>query len=109
MKTQPILERMIFLKPIRGSQLTPNNVQEECIRVPKVYDWVFDAITTDNGIELPREYAARVEEEVEAGRTPLEVTCEVPDVGGFFPLDSPDTVGTHYVRCLLELKEGKFQ
>ena len=37
------------------------------------------------------EYAARVEEEVAAGRTPLEVTCEVPDVGGFFPLDSPDT------------------
>ena len=61
MKTQPILERMIFLKPIRGSQLTPNNVQEECIRVPKVYDWVFDAITTDNGIDLPAECAAFVE------------------------------------------------
>lgn len=81
------------MKPIRGSRLTPNNVQEECIRVTKVYDWVFDAITTDKGIELPREYAERVEEEVAAGRTPLEVTCEVPDVGGFFPLDSPDTDG----------------
>ena len=81
------------MKPIRGSRLTPNDVQEECIRVTKVYDWVFDAITTDKGIELPREYAERVEEEVAAGRTPLEVTCEVPDVGGFFPLDSPDTDG----------------
>ena len=81
------------MKPIRGSRLTPNDVQEECIRVTKVYDWVFDAITTDKGIELPREYAERVEEEVAAGRTPLEVTCEVPDVGGFFPLDSPDTCG----------------
>ena len=42
------------MKPIRGSQLTPNNVQEECIRVPKVYDWVFDAITTDRGIDITR-------------------------------------------------------
>ena len=78
------------MKPIRGSQMTPNNVQEECIRVPKVYDWVFDAITTDDGIVLPPECAAAVEAEVLAGRTPLDVTCEVPDVGGFFPLN-PDT------------------
>ena len=60
------------MKPIRASRLTPNDVQEECIRVSKVYDWVFDAITTDKGIELPREYAERVEEEVAAGRTPLK-------------------------------------
>lgn len=84
---------MIFVKPIRGSQLTPNNVQEECIRVPKVYDWVFDAITTDTGIVLPDECAAAVDLAVAEGRTPLDVTCEVPDVGGFFPLDPPDTDG----------------
>ena len=81
---------MIFVKPIRGSQLTPNNVQEECIRVPKVYDWVFDAITTDDGIDLPADCAAFVETGV--AETPLDVTCEVPDVGGFFPLN-PDTDG----------------
>jgi hypothetical protein len=81
------------LKPIRGSQLTPNNVQEECIRVSKVYDWVFDAISTDTGITLPPECAAAVALAVEEGRTPLDVTCEVPDVGGFFPLDPPDTGG----------------
>ena len=80
---------MIFVKPIRGSQLTPNNVQEECIRVPKVYDWVFDAITTDNGIDLPADCAAFVE----TGVAPFDVTCEVPDVGGFFPLDPQDTDG----------------
>ncbi|MFZ0443124.1 MAG: hypothetical protein WAM95_00420 [Bacillus sp. (in: firmicutes)] len=73
------------MKPIRGSKLTPNNVQEECIRVPKVYDWVFDAITTDDGIDLPADCAAFVE----TGVAPFDVTCEVPDVGGFFPLD-PD-------------------
>ncbi|OHX46757.1 hypothetical protein IIE26_06565 [Cytobacillus oceanisediminis] len=81
------------MKPIRGSQLTPNNVQEECIRVSKVYDWVFDAISTDTGITLPDDCAAAVAAAVAAGRTPLDVTCEVPDVGGFFPLDPPDTDG----------------
>ncbi|MGA5688818.1 hypothetical protein [Cytobacillus pseudoceanisediminis] len=84
---------MICLKPIRGSQLTPNNVQEECIRVSKVYDWVFDAIYTDAGITLPPDCAAAVADAVEDGRTPLDVTCEVPDVGGFFPLTPPDTDG----------------
>ena len=95
------------MKPIRGSRLTPNNLQEECIRVPKVYDWVFDAITTDKGIELPREYVARVEEEVAAGRTPLEVTVEVPDIGGFFPLDSPNTDGDAFctVSSRIERRE----
>jgi hypothetical protein len=94
------------MKP-RESHFPSHHLQEECIRVPKVYDWVFDAITTDNGIELPPEYAARVEEEVEAGRTPLEVTCEVPDVGGFFPLDSPNTCGDAYctVSSRIERRE----
>ncbi|MGY6210921.1 BMQ_0737 family morphogenetic spore coat protein [Cytobacillus firmus] len=81
------------MKPIRGSQLTPNNVQEECIRVSKVYDWVFDAISTDTGITLPDDCAAAVAAAVAEGRTPLDVTCEVPDVGGFFPLTPPDTGG----------------
>lgn len=81
------------MKPIRGSQLTPNNVQEECIRVQKVYDWVFDAITTDTGIVLPADCATAVALAVAEGRTPLDVTCEVPEVGGFFPLDPPDTDG----------------
>ncbi len=73
--------------------MTPNNVQEECIRVSKVYDWVFDAISTDTGITLPDDCAAAVAAAVAEGRTPLDVTCEVPDVGGFFPLTPPDTGG----------------
>ena len=73
--------------------MTPNNVQEECIRVSKVYDWVFDAISTDTGITLPDDCAAAVAAAVADGRTPLDVTCEVPDVGGFFPLTPPDTGG----------------
>ncbi|KAF0822338.1 3-deoxy-manno-octulosonate cytidylyltransferase [Cytobacillus firmus] len=73
--------------------MTPNNVQEECIRVSKVYDWVFDAISTDTGITLPDDCAAAVAAAVAEGRTPLDVTCDVPDVGGFFPLTPPDTGG----------------
>ncbi|MGD6854428.1 hypothetical protein [Bacillus infantis] len=81
------------MKPHKRPQLTPNNVQEECIRVSKVYDWVFDAITTDTGITLPPDCEAAVALAVAEGRTPLDVTCSVPDVGGFFPLDPPDTDG----------------
>ncbi|MDQ0214464.1 hypothetical protein J2S13_000860 [Oikeobacillus pervagus] len=86
------------MKQISGSQLTPNNLTEECIRVPKVYDWVFDAITTDTGIVLPDDCAAAVALAVSEGRTPLDVTCEVPEVSGFFPLDPlPDPNGN--VSC----------
>ncbi|MCQ6274860.1 hypothetical protein JMM81_07760 [Bacillus sp. V3B] len=78
------------MKQIRGSQLTPNNLQEECIRVPKVYDWVFDAITTDTGINLPEECKEAVAAAVAAKKTPLDVTCELPESPGFFPLNPPD-------------------
>lgn len=88
---------MISLKQFRGSQLTPNNLQEECIRVPKVYDWVFDTIYTDTGIDLPPACEAAVAEAVAEGRTPLNVTCELPELPGFFPLTPPDTDGN--VMC----------
>jgi hypothetical protein len=95
-----MLERMIILKPIRGSQLTPNNLQEECIRVPKVYDWVFDATYTNSNITLPAECAAAVNLAVSEGRAPLDVVCEVPEVGGFFPIDgTPDSTGN--VSCTI--------
>lgn len=85
-----MLERMIYVKPIRGSQLTPNNVQEECIRVRKVYDWVFDATTTDTEITLSPECADFVADAVAAGRTIVDVVCSLPPVPGFFPLDPPE-------------------
>jgi hypothetical protein len=81
-------------------------VQEECIRVPKVYDWVFDAITTDTGIVLPADCAAAVADAVADGRTPLDVTCEAPDVGGFFPLDpTPDPNATCTVSSRIERRQ----
>ncbi|MFT4142714.1 MAG: hypothetical protein QM671_27785 [Bacillus sp. (in: firmicutes)] len=81
------------MKPIKGSQLTPNNVQEQCVRVQKVYDWVFDAISTDSGIVLPPDCAEAIDLAVRENRVPLDVTCELPELGGFFPLDPPDTNG----------------
>lgn len=83
----------MVLKPIKGSQLTPNNVQEQCVRVQKVYDWVFDAISTDSDIVLPPACAEAIDLAVHENRVPLDVTCELPELGGFFPLDSPDTNG----------------
>jgi hypothetical protein len=88
------------MKQIRGSQLNPNNVSLECIRVPKVYDWVFDAISTDDSVNVPADCATAIAAAVADGRTPLNVTCEVPPVGGFFPLDpTPDPSGN--VSCVV--------
>ena len=81
-------------------------MQEECIRVPKVYDWVFDAFSTDRGVVLPDECAAAVAEAVADERTPLDVVCAVPDVGGFFPLDpDPDPDATCSVSPRIERRE----
>ncbi|UII57489.1 hypothetical protein LS684_08660 [Cytobacillus spongiae] len=88
------------MKQIRGSQLNPNNVSLECIRVPKVYDWVFDAISTDDSVNVPADCAANIAAAVADGRTPLNVTCEAPPVGGFFPLNPiPDPSGN--VSCVV--------
>ncbi|TYR76066.1 hypothetical protein FZC79_07895 [Rossellomorea vietnamensis] len=88
------------MKQIRGSQLNPNNVQLECIRVPKVYDWVFDALSPDTNVTVPPECAVAIAAAVAEGRTPLTVECEAPTVGGFFPLDhTPDPTGN--VSCVV--------
>ncbi|WP_243292928.1 hypothetical protein [Bacillus sp. FJAT-47783] len=71
-------------KPIKGSQilppLNPNNLMEECIRVPKVYDWVFDTNSDTNKVPLPGDptdpesCAGKVRAALEAGND-IRIEC----------------------------------
>ncbi|UII57493.1 hypothetical protein LS684_08680 [Cytobacillus spongiae] len=72
-------------------QLNQNNVQLECIRVNKVYDWVFDAVSNDTNITVPADCTTSIALAIQEGRIPLNVKCELPEVTGFFPLTSSVT------------------
>jgi hypothetical protein len=76
-------------KPIRGSQtptpsaspipLDPNDLAPECIRVDKVYDWVFFANKYENKNFIPDEDCrAAVSAALAAGQR-VEVRCTPPD------------------------------
>ncbi|WLR46542.1 hypothetical protein LC065_13290 [Halobacillus litoralis] len=97
-------------KPIKGSQLTPNNVQEECVRVQKVYDWVVDAVSRDDRITVPEECQAAIDLAVEEGRIPLDVTCEAPEVPPLFPLipkPQPDPSGDAFCVISANIERPK--
>lgn len=64
-----------------------NSLQDECIRVPKVYDWVTDTLTVTKNVEFSREQLRKIEEAMEdPGRRPLRIVCETPDVPPLFSL-----------------------
>ena len=75
------------VKPIMGRQLptptptaTPpisNNLQEECIRVNKVYDWVVLANSYRNKIALPDDCQALVDAAIRAGQD-ITLSCVEP-------------------------------
>ncbi|MGZ0052644.1 BMQ_0737 family morphogenetic spore coat protein [Brevibacillus gelatini] len=75
------------VKPIMGRQLptptptatppTPNNLQEECIRVQKVYDWVVLANSYRNKIALPDDCRALVDAAIRAGQD-ITISCVEP-------------------------------
>ena len=62
--------------------------QHNPYRARRVYDWVFDAITIDTRINLPPAFRETVALAVTEERTLLDAICKVPEVPGFFPLDS---------------------
>ncbi|HEX6923052.1 MAG TPA: hypothetical protein VF149_04445 [Bacillales bacterium] len=71
-----------------------NSLQEECIRVPKVYDWVTDTLTVSKQIEFTHEQRRKIEEAMEdPSRRPLRIACETPDVPPLFSLKK------HYDDC----------
>ncbi|MBA4494339.1 hypothetical protein ACFO25_05360 [Paenactinomyces guangxiensis] len=75
------------MKKIQGSQLPlpPNNAQEECIRVQKVYDWVIFANVERNKAPIPAECLEAVEAALQNGDA-LRVDVSCPAGTGTFPL-----------------------
>ncbi|MED4586760.1 hypothetical protein P9578_28805, partial [Brevibacillus choshinensis] len=65
--------------------LIPNNVQEECIRVQKVYDWVVTANRDRNKVPLPEDCRPLVDAAIRAGQN-ITIQCVEPIVPPTFPL-----------------------
>lgn len=90
---------MNHVKPIKGRQqpiptATPtptapppisNNLQEECIRVHKVYDWVVAANQYRNKVPLPDDCRPLVDAAIRAGQN-ITTQCVEPIVPPPFPL-----------------------
>lgn len=80
---------MNHVKPIKGRQLptptptptatppVPNNLQPECIRVNKVYDWVVLANSYRNKVALPDDCRALVDAAIRAGQE-ITISCVEP-------------------------------
>lgn len=68
-----------------------NSLQDECIRVPKVYDWVTDTLTVSKTIRFDEEQLEEIEEAMEdPSRRPLRIVCKNPKTPPLFPLDQSD-------------------
>lgn len=64
-----------------------NSLQEECVRVPKVYDWVTDTMSVSKTIHFTDEQKRKIEKTMEDPKCrPLRIVCETPDVPPLFSL-----------------------
>jgi hypothetical protein len=72
-------------RPIRGSQVPvppiPNNVQAECICVPKVYDWVVFTEDINATVPLP------ATPPIGCPTIVTDISCEFPELPSFFPIE----------------------
>jgi hypothetical protein len=79
-----------MVRPIKGSQVTPpipNNVQAECICVPKVYDFVVSTEEINSTVPLP------ATPPVGCPTTVTDITCELATEPSFFPISCTPTGG----------------
>lgn len=68
-----------------------NSLQEECIRVQKVYDWVTDTFSVTKQVTFTPEQIRRIEEALaDPARRPLRITCQTPVAPPAFPLTGED-------------------
>ena len=68
-----------------------NSLQDECIRVPKVYDWVTDQLTVSKTVRFDRDELEAIEDAMEdPSRRPLRIVCKTPTTPPLFPLNQSD-------------------
>jgi len=74
----------------KGRETMGNNhkhLQDECIRVQKVYDWVTDALNVRKTVSFSPEQIVAIEEALDdPSRRPLRIVTKVPKTPPAFPL-----------------------
>ncbi|QRG65930.1 HYR domain-containing protein [Brevibacillus choshinensis] len=73
----------------------PNNLQAECIRVQKVYDWVVAVNRERNKVPIPDDCRSLVDAAIRAGQN-ITIQCVEPIVPPTFPL-IPKRQPTHFL------------
>lgn len=77
-----------------------NSLQDECIRVQKVYDWVTDALTVDQNVHFTPEQLKKIEHAMEdPSRRPLRIVCDAPETGHLFGLHFKEDHCDSGVHC----------
>jgi hypothetical protein len=91
-----------FVKPIKGSQfpIQPNNVQEECICVPKVYDWVVFPDQDTNKVPVPEPCRTEIEALIASG-VGLRIETIVPTVPPIFPISCGGVIPQPGFSCAI--------
>ena len=70
-----------------------NSLQDECIRVPKVYDWVTDTLTVSKNVSFTEEQLEAIECAMEdPRRRPLRIICQTPVTPPLFPISQSDSM-----------------
>lgn len=83
-------------------QLTKDvsGLQDECIRVQKVYDWVTDALTVEKHFRFSSDQIKKIEQAMEdPSRRPLRIVCKTPRTGQLFGLNTQDNHSHSDVYC----------
>lgn len=77
-----------------------NSLQEECIRVQKVYDWVTDALTVSQTIQFTQDQIRKIEKAMEdPNRRPLRIVAQGPQTGPLFGLHHKHDQSQDDVLC----------
>ncbi|MFC7371835.1 hypothetical protein ACFQPF_09105 [Fictibacillus iocasae] len=80
-----------------------NSLQDECIRVQKVYDWVTDSLTVRKSVAFSPEQIKKIEKAMDDPcRRPLRIVTKVPKTPPVFPLSESEPGKKHTAHFLCE-------